>query len=248
MTIEQRILYEDNHLLALNKQTGELVQGDSTGDEALSDKLKRYLKERDAKPGEVFLGVPHRIDRPVSGVVLFAKTSKALERLNELIRTRGITKKYWAVTQQKPNPESGQLKHYLLRNDKINKSFPSLQSTPGAKEALLHYRYLCSCQKYHLIEIELITGRHHQIRAQFSAIGCPIKGDLKYGAPRSNPNGGISLHARSLSFIHPVQKVLLEIVAPAPATNPFIFFPSIQPFLIKEEEMSMSGASINVTP
>jgi len=223
-SIESRILYEDNHILAINKWPGEIVQGDKTGDEALSERLKTFIKERDHKPGAVFMGVPHRLDRPVSGVALFAKTDKALGRLNELFRTRDMEKKYWAITLQKPIPESAQLKHYLLRNEKQNKSYAYLYPKADAKEAILNYRYLCSSDKYHLLDIELLTGRHHQIRAQLSAIGCVIKGDLKYGAPRSNPDAGICLHARSLSFVHPVKKELIEIVAPVPNDTLWRFF------------------------
>ena len=216
MSVESRILFEDNHLLVINKLPGEIVQDDKTGDESLNEMLKACLKERDHKPGNVFLGVPHRLDRPVSGAALFAKTGKALERINEMLRAREIRKKYWAVTLHKPVPENGELKHYLLRNEKQNKSYVSPWPKLGAKEALLSYRYAGCSHNYFFIEVELITGRHHQIRAQLSAIGCPIKGDLKYGAPRANPDGGISLHARSLSFIHPVKKVPVEIIAPAP--------------------------------
>ena len=216
MSVKSRILYEDNHLLVVNKLPGEIVQGDKTGDESLCETLKALIKERDGKPGNVFLGVPHRLDRPVSGIALFAKTGKALGRLNEMFRTREMEKKYWAITLQKPNPVCGQLIHHLLRNEKQNKSYVYSTPTREAKEAIMNYRYLCSSDKYHLVEVELLTGRHHQIRAQLSAIGCPIKGDLKYGAPRSNPDSGISLHARSLNFVHPVQKVPIAIIAPAP--------------------------------
>ena len=216
MSVEERILYEDNHLLVMNKLPGEIVQGDKTGDESLGETLQAWIKERDGKPGSVFLGVPHRLDRPVSGVALFAKTSKALERINEMLRERAIQKKYWAITLQKPNPEKGLLKHYLIRNEKQNKSYASLLPKPGAKEALLKYQYVGCSHNYFFVEVELLTGRHHQIRAQLSAIGCPIKGDLKYGAPRSNPDAGICLHARSLSFIHPVKKEKITIVAPPP--------------------------------
>ena len=210
------IIYEDNHILVLNKRTGEIVQGDKTGDEPLSEQLKRYIKERDNKPGNVFMGVPHRLDRPVSGIAMFAKTSKALARLNEMFAQHAIDKRYWAITAQRPPQDSGQLKHFLSRNEKQNKSYvcPSTQS--GAKEAILNYKLLCQSDRYYLIEVELLTGRHHQIRAQLAAIGCPIKGDLKYGAPRSNPDGSISLHARSLSLIHPVKKENISLTAPVP--------------------------------
>ena len=216
MSVERRIIYEDNHLLVVNKLPGELVQGDKTGDEALDEALKAFIKQRDGKSGNVFLGVPHRLDRPVSGAVLFAKTGKALERFNEMLRTRTIRKKYWAITLQRPEPDRGELKHYLRRNEKLNKSFVSPHPKPDTKEAILNYHYKGCSDNYYFVEVELITGRHHQIRAQLSAIGCTIKGDLKYGAPRSNPDGGVSLHARSLSFIHPVKKEAIEVVAPTP--------------------------------
>lgn len=217
MDLAARILYEDNHLIAVNKLPGEIVQGDKTGDQPLSELLKAYIKVRDNKPGEVFIGVPHRLDRPVSGVALFAKTSKALSRLNALFREGGATKHYLALTAHKPQPEEGRLRHFLLRNEKQNKSYPYAQAREGAKEALLNYRLVASGERYHLIDVELLTGRHHQIRCQLAAVGCPIKGDLKYGAPRSNPDGSISLHARSLSFEHPVRHTPLEILAPPPA-------------------------------
>ena len=216
MSVESRIIYEDNHLLVVNKLPGEIVQGDKTGDEALCEIIKTWIRKRDQKPGNAFIGVPHRLDRPVSGVALFAKTSKALERLNEMFRNHEIKKKYWAITLQKPDPEKGQLKHYLLRNEKLNKSFVSLFPKPDAKEAILNYRYVGCSDNYHFIEVELLTGRHHQIRAQLGAIGCTIKGDLKYGAPRSNRDAGICLHARSVSFAHPVKKEWIEVVAPIP--------------------------------
>ncbi|MDR2585903.1 MAG: RluA family pseudouridine synthase [Prevotellaceae bacterium] len=216
MSVEQRILFEDNHLLVMNKLPGEIVQADKSGDASLSDLVSLMIKERDHKPGNVFLGVPHRLDRPASGATLFAKTGKALTRLNEMFRSREMEKKYWAITLQKPEKESMQLIHYLMRNEKQNKSHLSLLPKSGAKEAVLRYRFLCSSDKYHLLEVELFTGRHHQIRAQLATIGCVIKGDLKYGAPRSNSDGGICLHARSLSFIHPVKKERIEINAPVP--------------------------------
>ena len=210
------LLYEDNHLLVVNKQAGQIVQGDKTGDEPLSEMLKRFIKERDNKPGNVFMGVPHRLDRPVSGVAIFAKTGKALERLNEMFRNSEMHKLYWAIVKKRPAENTGLLTHYLLRNEKMNKSFVSLEPKPGAKEARLKYRLLTSAENYHLLEVQLFTGRHHQIRCQMAAIGCPIKGDLKYGAPRSNPDGSISLHARSVSFIHPVKKEEITILAPVP--------------------------------
>ena len=214
--IAERILYEDNHILAINKLIGEIVQGDKTGDEPMSETLKYFIKERDAKPGNVFMGVPHRLDRPVSGVVLFAKTSKALSRLNELFRTGDVHKTYWALVKNRPPKDEDTLTHYLTRNEKQNKSTAHSKPVPNAKEAKLVYKLRASGDTYHLLEVRLLTGRHHQIRSQLAAIGCPIKGDLKYGAPRSNPDGGISLHARSAELVHPVKKELLKVVAPVP--------------------------------
>lgn len=212
-----RILYEDNHLLVVNKRSGELVQPDTTGDPALEDMLKEFIRRRDAKPGNVFLGVVHRIDRPVSGAVVFAKTGKALARLNEMIKNREIGKTYWAVTEGMPSPEEGTLTHHLVRDGKSNKSRVYDRPAPGSKEAKLVYRLIGASTNYRLIEIELLTGRHHQIRAQLSKIGCPIRGDLKYGASRSNRDGSISLHSRRLAFIHPVRKEPVRITAPVPA-------------------------------
>ena len=216
--ISQRILYEDNHLLAVNKLPGEIVQGDKTGDTPLSEILKAFIKERDQKPGNVFMGVPHRLDRPVSGICLFAKTSKALERLNRMFREGEVHKTYLALVSKKPPADSALLTHYILRNEKQNKSYARETHAEGAREARLRYRYLESTHKYHLLEIDLLTGRHHQIRCQLAAIGSPIKGDLKYGARRSNPDGSISLHAYSVTFEHPVKKEALVITAP---WNPF---------------------------
>ncbi len=212
--IRDRVLYEDNHLLIFNKAVGEIVQGDKTGDEPLCEKLKAFIAKRDSKPGRVFMGVPHRLDRPVSGLAVFAKTSKCLERLNELFRTGEVHKTYWALTCGRPDPEQGELTHFLYRNERQNKSYAYNAPKPGAKEARLKYRVLKDTERYHLIEVELLTGRHHQIRCQLSTIGCPIKGDLKYGAPRSNPDGGISLHARQITFIHPVKHEEVKITAP----------------------------------
>ncbi|MBQ2243677.1 MAG: RNA pseudouridine synthase [Bacteroidales bacterium] len=216
--ITSRILYEDNHLLVFNKRSGEIVQGDKTGDEPLSDTLKAYVAQRDSKPGQVFMGVPHRLDRPVSGVVIFAKTSKALERLNEMFRSEGdkIQKRYRALVEKCPEPAEGELVHYLLRNEKQNKSYAYLQPRNGAKESRLRYRLVHPTINYFLVEVELLTGRHHQIRCQLSTIGSVIKGDLKYGARRSNRDGGISLHAYSVSFIHPVKKERVEVIAHHP--------------------------------
>ncbi|WP_418991017.1 RluA family pseudouridine synthase [Alistipes sp.] len=210
------ILYEDNHLLIVDKHCGDLVQPDPSGASALEDRIKAFIKERDAKPGAVFLGVVHRIDRPVSGAVLFAKTSKALARLNEMIREGRIRKTYWALTEQTPEPESGELRHYILRDGRTNRS-RALDAPKGdAKEARLRYRTIGFGDRYALLEVELLTGRHHQIRAQLSKIGCPIRGDLKYGARRSLPSGGISLHSRQVEFEHPVSRLTVSVTAPVP--------------------------------
>ncbi|MBO4307736.1 MAG: RluA family pseudouridine synthase [Bacteroidales bacterium] len=217
MNIAEQILYEDNHLIALNKCCGQIVQGDKTGDRTMPDEIKDFLKIRDNKPGNVFCGVIHRLDRPVSGVVLFAKTSKALGRMNNAVKEREMQKRYWVLTKEMPPMKGGHLENWLLRNEKQNKSFVVRPGTEGAKLAILDYKLIgISDGGYHLIEIELHTGRHHQIRAQLANIGCVIKGDLKYGAERSNPDGGISLHARSITFVHPVQKTPLTITAPVP--------------------------------
>lgn len=218
--IENRILYEDNHLLIINKKVGEIVQGDKTGDECLAETLKAFIAGRDSKPGKVFMGIPHRLDRPVSGICIFAKTSKALERLSEMFREGEVHKTYWALCCSKPEPESAHLENWMVRNEKQNKSFiTSVQGKNGsAKLAKLNYKYLKSTDRYHLVEVELLTGRHHQIRCQLSNIGCVIKGDLKYGAPRSNPDGGICLHARKINFNHPVKKEPMEVTAPFPDT------------------------------
>ncbi len=210
--LEARILYEDNHLLVFNKRTGEIVQGDKTGDEPLSETLKAYIAQRDGKPGQVFMGVPHRLDRPVSGVTVFAKTSKALERLNEMLRKGEIHKTYWALTGQRPLKDEDVLTDFLSRNEQQNKSYV----TPHGKEARLKYRLIQTTDRYFLLEVELYTGRHHQIRCQLAHMGCPIKGDLKYGAKRSNPDGGISLLARHIRFIHPVKKTEVDVTAPVP--------------------------------
>lgn len=211
-----KVIYEDNHIIVVNKASGEIVQGDKTGDESLCDTLKQYLKEKYKKPGNVFVGLPHRLDRPVSGVVIFAKTSKALERLNNMFRVGEVKKIYWAITKNKPLVAEGELSHWILRNEKMNKSFAYRKEVDGSKHALLNYRTLASSDNYTLIEVELKTGRHHQIRCQLSAMGCPIKGDLKYGAKRSNPDGSISLHARYVEFVHPVSKQPIKITAPVP--------------------------------
>jgi len=212
--LEQRILYEDNHLLVVNKLPGEIVQGDKTGDTPLSEILKAYIKDRDLKPGNVFMGVPHRLDRPVSGICIFAKTSKALERLNRMFREGEVHKTYLALVSKRPPADNALLTHFIWRNEKQNKSYARETPAEGTREARLRYRYLESTRQYHLLEIELLTGRHHQIRCQLAAIGCPIKGDLKYGARRSNPDGSISLHAYRVALDHPVKKTPLEITAP----------------------------------
>lgn len=212
-----KVIYEDNHLIAVNKNCHELVQGDKTGDTSLADLLKTWLKEKYAKPGNVFVGVTHRLDRPVTGVVVFAKTSKALARMNELFRTGEIKKTYWAIVRNRPPEVEQELTHWLVRNEKQNKSYVCTPSQKrDARKAVLHYRLLAQSENYYLLEIDLQTGRHHQIRCQLAAIGCPIRGDLKYGAGRSNPDGGISLHARRVSFVHPVSKRPINIVAPVP--------------------------------
>jgi len=214
------VLYEDNHIIAINKKAGEIVQGDKTGDVPLSEKVKEYVKEKFNKPGAVFLGVIHRIDRPVSGIVLFARTSKALERMNKLFREKEIQKTYWAVVKNKPPKEKDTLIRYLVKNEKLNKSFSSLQQKKDALESTLDYRLLASSDTYHLLEINPHTGRHHQIRVMLADIGCPIKGDLKYGFNRSNPDGSIHLHARAIHFTHPVSGENIEIIAPPPQNDP----------------------------
>ncbi len=210
------ILFEDNHILAVNKRPSDIVQSDKTGDETLADRARDYLREKYGKPGNVFIGIPHRLDRPTSGVVIFARTEKALQRMSALFREGGVQKIYWAVVAERPPAESGSLRHWLRRNPAQNKSWAVPGPGEGAREALLDYRLLLSLERYHLLEIELHTGRHHQIRAQLAAIGCHIKGDLKYGAARSNPGGGIHLHARSASFVHPVRGEPLLITADPP--------------------------------
>jgi len=210
------VLYEDNHIIVVNKTTSEIVQGDKTGDEPLSETVARWLKEKYNKPGNVFIGVTHRLDRPVSGAVIFAKTSKALTRLNEMFRNGEVEKHYWAIVKNAPPAETGALEHYLVRNEKQNKSYAYPNEKPNSKRALLHYKLVARSDKYYLLEVDLKTGRHHQIRCQLAAMGCPIRGDLKYGFDRSNKDGGISLHARSVSFIHPVSREPIEVIAPHP--------------------------------
>lgn len=216
--LESRILYEDNHILIVNKNVGEIVQGDRTGDECLAETYKAFIARRDAKPGQVFMGIPHRLDRPVSGITILAKTSKALERLSEMFRNGDVHKTYWALCCAAPASQSGELEDWLVRNEKLNKSFVAKAAgrNKEARLARLRYKYLGATERYHLLEVELLTGRHHQIRCQLSAMGCVIKGDLKYGAPRSNPDGGICLHSRNVKFIHPVRKTEVDVTAPLP--------------------------------
>ena len=212
-----KVLYEDNHIIVVNKQSGEIVQGDKTGDTPLSDIVKAWLKEKYNKPGNVFLGVVHRLDRPVSGIVLFAKTSKALPRLNKLFAEHEkVRKTYWAIVANKPPQESGTLTHWLTRNEKTNTAKAYDREVPNSKKAVLDYQLIAASQRYYLLEIQLHTGRHHQIRCQLAKIGCPIKGDLKYGAPRSNPDGSICLHARHLELEHPVSHEKISLTAPVP--------------------------------
>ncbi len=212
-----QIVYEDNHIIIVAKASGEIVQGDKTGDEPLSEMVKQYIKEKYQKPGAVFLGVVHRLDRPVSGLVVFARTSKALTRLNNMFRDGEVHKTYWAIVQQPPQQEEGQLEHWLVRNEKQNKSYAYNHEVPHSKKAVLRYRLIGTSERYYLLEVQLMTGRHHQIRCQLAAMGCPIRGDLKYGARRSNPDGSISLLAHRVSFVHPVSKDLLEVESPLPS-------------------------------
>ena len=214
------VLYEDNHLIIVNKRCGEIVQPDPSGDVSLEETVKDYLKKKYDKPGEVFLGVVHRLDRPVSGITLFARTSKSLLRLNSMFQEKLIRKTYWAIVKDLPPDETGTLIHYIVRNNKTNRSYAHANESAGSKRAVLHYRHIVSSDRYHLLEIELETGRHHQIRCQLAAIGCPICGDLKYGYSRSNLNGGISLHARRIQFQHPVRKEEIDLTAPLP-DDPF---------------------------
>jgi 23S rRNA pseudouridine1911/1915/1917 synthase len=223
---ELTILYEDNHVIVVNKKASDIVQGDKTGDETMPDTIKAYLKEKYQKPGNVFCGVVHRLDRPTSGAVVFARTSKALERLNAQFRDKETNKVYWAIVESKPEKSSATLIHYLKKNEKQNKSYASLTETPGSKKAVLHYTLIASSDKYHLLEVRLETGRHHQIRVQLSTIGCIIKGDVKYGARRSNPDGSVGLHARTLTFTHPTSKEPISITAPVPEDSLWQFFQS----------------------
>ena len=213
------VVYKDNHIIVVNKTASEIVQADKTGDTPLSETVKQYLKEKYQKPGNVFLGVTHRLDRPVSGLVIFAKTSKALTRLNEMFRAGEVKKTYWAVVKNAPKESEGELVHFLVRNEKQNKSYAYDKEVPNSKKAVLDYRLIGRSENYYLLEVDLKTGRHHQIRCQLAKMGCPIKGDLKYGSPRSNPDGSICLHARRVRFVHPVSKELIELKAPLPEGN-----------------------------
>ena len=212
-------LYEDNHIIIVSKRSGEIVQGDKTGDEPLSETVKQYIKEKCHKPGNVFLGVVHRLDRPVWGLVVFAKTSKALTRLNKMFKEGQVHKTYWAITKNAPPAEEGVLTDWLVRNERQNKSYAHPQEVPNAKKAVLKYRVIAHSDRYHLIEVNLLTGRHHQIRCQLANMGCAIKGDLKYGAPRSNPDGSISLLARRITLVHPVSKENIVVEAPLPPND-----------------------------
>lgn len=218
------ILYEDNHIMVVNKRAGDLVQSDTTGDLALEDAIKNFIKYRDNKQGNVYLGVVHRIDRPVSGAIVFAKTGKALTRLNEAVKRRDFKKIYWAITEKRPPKDNDTLRHYIVRNPKANRSKAFGKEVKDSKEAILNYSFKAASTHYSLLEVELLTGRHHQIRCQLSTMGCNIKGDLKYGASRSNPDGSISLHSRIIEFMHPVKKELLTVTAPTPKDNLWHFF------------------------
>ena len=213
------VVYEDNHIVVVNKTSSEIVQGDKTGDTPLSEMVKQYLKEKYNKPGNVFIGVTHRLDRPVSGLVVFAKTSKALPRLNEMFRNGEVKKTYWAIVKECPKETEGELVHYLVRNEKQNKSYAYDKEVKNSKKAVLHYKLIGHSQNYYLLEVDLKTGRHHQIRCQLAKMGCPIKGDLKYGSPRSNPDGSICLHARTVQFVHTVSKEMIRLTAPVPEGN-----------------------------
>ncbi|OQX29775.1 MAG: RNA pseudouridine synthase [Spirochaeta sp. LUC14_002_19_P3] len=226
-TILPEIIHEDNHILAVNKPTGMLVQGDKTGDESILDAMKRFIKERDGKPGQVFLGLPHRLDRPVSGVLVLAKTSKALSRLAASFRDGGAEKIYWAAVEAPPDPPEGWLTDWLRKDEKTNTSHLVGAECRGAKEARLSYKLIGASKRYWLVELRLLTGRHHQIRAQMAGMGCPIKGDLKYGARRSNPGGGIHLHARRLVLPHPVREGSIFLTAPLPPDAVWQAFPQI---------------------
>ena len=213
------VVYEDNHIIIVNKTASEIVQGDKTGDTPLSEIVKQYLKVKYQKPGNVFIGVTHRLDRPVSGLVVFAKTSKALSRLNEMFKNGEVKKTYWAIVKGAPKEPEGELVNFLVRNEKQNKSYAYDKEVSGSKKAILHYRMIGRSENYFLLEVDLKTGRHHQIRCQLAKMGCPIKGDLKYGSARSNPDGSICLHARFVRFVHPVSKEVIEVEAPVPETR-----------------------------
>jgi 23S rRNA pseudouridine1911/1915/1917 synthase len=232
--VKERILYEDNHIIAVNKLPSEIVQADETGDAPLSEEVKGYIKRAYGKPGNVFLGIPHRLDRPTSGIVLFAKTGKALSRLGTMFKNKEIRKYYWAVVGKVPPETQGELKHYLVRDRKKNKSFSSSKEKRGSQFAHLGYTLVGATKHYYLLEIELFTGRHHQIRSQLSAIGCPIKGDLKYGAPRSNRGGGIYLHARAVAFEHPVTGKQVTIIADPPRDPLWDCFTDVKSAIIPE--------------
>ena len=229
-----QVIYEDNHIIIVSKTVNEIVQGDKTGDETLIDKVKKYIKEKYNKPGEVFLGLTHRLDRPTSGIVIFARTSKALSRLNAMFRDGEIHKTYWAITSNRPNEDEGTLEDFLKKNEKLNKSFIAKETDKEAKKAILNYKILSVSDRYYLWEINLLTGRHHQIRCQLANIGCPVKGDLKYGYPRSNPDGGLSLHARKVEFIHPVSKKEIAVEAPLPDDNLWRSFSINEPLHFKK--------------
>ena len=214
-----KVVYEDNHIIIVFKQSGEIVQGDKTGDRPLSETVKEYIKAKYHKPGNVFLGVVHRLDRPVAGLVVFARTSKALARLNEMFRKGDIHKTYWAITKNMPKEPQATLTNWIVRNERQNKSYAYDREVPDSKKALLSYRVIGHTDHYHLLEVHLMTGRHHQIRCQLAHIGCPIKGDLKYGAQRSNPDGSISLLSHEMTFVHPVSKETVHVVAPLPDDN-----------------------------
>lgn len=218
------VLYEDNHIIAVNKTNSDIVQGDKTGDVTLADKVKAYIKVKYNKPGDVFLGITHRLDRPVSGVVVFARTSKALARLNQMFADKAVKKIYWAIVGERPPQIEEELHHYIGKNEEKNRALVSIKQRPGYKEAVLSYRLIGGTQHLNLLEVELKTGRHHQIRAQLARIGCPIRGDVKYGYKRGNEGGGINLHARSVEFVHPVSKELITIVAPVPKGNEWKVF------------------------
>lgn len=225
--ISQRVLFEDNHLLVLNKRAGDIVQGDKTGTEPLLDKAKAYIKVKYNKPGNVYLGLPHRLDQPVSGAVIFSRTSKSLVRLNQMLQDHEITKIYWAIVKNRPQADEGTLIHFMSRNREKNKSYAFASPRKDSQRAELKYKLIASSEHYHLLEVELLTGRHHQIRSQLSISGCPIKGDLKYGAPRPNEDASIHLHARKLMFAHPVSGETLNIIAPVPPDPLWQYFESI---------------------